>query len=110
MNALLDLDADVGSDEDEEFDENAPPRKSKPINGEMEDSSEEEDDDDDEEAQRKVCASGKLPLNGRVLIVLTRSAKVLLWTKMRKKTKRAVVSGKRNENVGGSATRKRSWM
>jgi transcription elongation factor SPT6 len=52
--ALLDLDADVGSDEDEEFDEDAP-RRPKPTNGDLDDSSEEEDDDD-EEAARKVCA------------------------------------------------------
>lgn len=53
--ALFDLDADIGSDEDEDFDENAP-RKPKKTNGELEDSSEEEDDDDDEEAQQEVCA------------------------------------------------------
>lgn len=53
--ALFDIAADVGSDEDEDFDENAP-RKPKKTNGEMDDSSEEEDDDDDEEARQEVCA------------------------------------------------------
>lgn len=54
--ALFDIDADVGSDEDEDFDENAP-RKPKKTNGDLDDSSEEEDDDDDEEAQQEVCAA-----------------------------------------------------
>lgn len=53
--ALFDIDADVGSDEDEDFDESAP-RKPRQRNGEMDDSSEEEDEDDDEEAQQEVCA------------------------------------------------------
>ncbi|RDI81086.1 Pentafunctional AROM polypeptide [Venturia inaequalis] len=52
--ALFDIAADVGSDEDEDFDENAP-RKPKKTNGEMDDSSEEEDDDDDEEARQEVA-------------------------------------------------------
>ena len=53
---LLDVAADVGSEEDEEYDEETGELISKEngVNGHIEDSSEEEDDDDDEEAAAAV--------------------------------------------------------
>ena len=53
---LLDVAADVGSEDDEEYDEETGETKIKEngTNGHLEDSSEEEDDDDDEEAAAAV--------------------------------------------------------
>jgi len=56
--ALFDLDADVGSEDDGDFDEETgetrPRAAGADSNGNLDDSSEEEDDDDDEEAEREV--------------------------------------------------------
>jgi hypothetical protein len=58
MNSFLDLDVEVGSEEDEEFDSETgePLRKTNGAARGADDSSEEEDDDDDEEAVREVCS------------------------------------------------------
>lgn len=86
---LFDLDAELGSEEDEEFegDEEEPrPRKQK---ANIDDSSEEEEDDD-EEAEREVRIykhDSSKPLSNNP----PRSAKVSSSTKM-KKTMRSAVS------------------
>lgn len=54
---FFDIDAELGSEEDEDYDEETGTVKTKtrPTNGaRIDDSSEEEDDDDDEEAERQV--------------------------------------------------------
>jgi transcription elongation factor SPT6 len=52
---FFDVDAEVGSDEDEDFEDGAAPAKVNGANG-IEDSSEEEDEDD-EDRIREVCHS-----------------------------------------------------
>lgn len=53
---LFDMDAEVGSEEDEDYDEEtgAVRTKTRPTNGARLDDSSEEEDDDDEEAERQV--------------------------------------------------------
>ena len=58
MNSFLDLDVEVGSEEDEEFDsETGEPLRKANGAGRAGDDSSEEEDDDDEEAVRAVCGS-----------------------------------------------------
>ena len=75
--ALLDVTADVGSEDDEEYDEETGEIRSKEngTNGHIDDSSEEEDDDDDEEAAAAVSYKWLLVSFASTLIRIVYSAR-----------------------------------
>jgi hypothetical protein len=95
MNEFFDTVAELGSEDDEDFDEEAAEaaearKKSNGANGAVDDSSEEEDDDDDEEAARRVrCPSTRMamPVTHQLMTLRSRSAKASLSMKTRMKTR-----------------------
>lgn len=84
-NTYFDLDAALGSEEeDEDYDEETgeptKPRKERNV----EDSSEEEDDDDDEEEQRRVSHAPRVA-DLEFMLIYTRSLKVSSQTRTKMK-------------------------